>query len=117
MAGGEHELVAVGVLRAAIVVAKAAEIGAGQMHGDVVGRVGERAAEVPGLGVVAQEHQGHARHAPDVFQVLAIGCAQPAGRRRRNLNTHRCASQPFPGRSVVKSPAILATVPPFRQIR
>ena len=72
VACGEHELVAVGMLRAPVVVAKPAELGAGQVHGDVVRRVGERAAEVAGLGVVAEQRQRHARHEPDVFEPLFV---------------------------------------------
>ena len=72
VAARQHELVAVGMFGTAIVVAQAAEIGTGQMHGDVVGRVGQRSAEMPGLGVVAEQDQGHAGHEADVFQTLAI---------------------------------------------
>ena len=72
MAGGEHELVAVGMLRAAVVVAKAAELRPGQMHRDVVGRIGERPAEVAGLRVIAEQGQGHARHEPDVLEPLFV---------------------------------------------
>ena len=53
MAAGEHELVAEGMLGAAIVVAQAAEFGSGEVRGDVEGRVGEGSAEVAGLRVIA----------------------------------------------------------------
>ena len=72
MAAGEHELVAIGVLGTAIVVAQAAEVGPGQVHGDVVGRVGERPAEMAGLGIVAEQDQRHAGHEADVFQAFAV---------------------------------------------
>jgi hypothetical protein len=71
VAAGEHELVAEGMLRTAIVVAEAAEFGSGEMRGDIEGRVGEGSAEVAGLGVVAEEHEGHAGHVPDVFETFA----------------------------------------------
>ena len=72
VAAGQHELVAVGMLGTAIVVAQAAEVGTGEMHGDVVGRVGQGSAEMPGLRVVAEQDQGHAGHEADVFQTLAV---------------------------------------------
>jgi hypothetical protein len=72
VAGGEHEFVGVGVLGAAVIVAKAARLGAGQMDGDVIGSVGERSAEVPGLRIVAEQGEGHTRHEPDVFQIWVI---------------------------------------------
>ena len=60
------------MLGPAIVVAQAAEFGTGKMHRDVVGRVGQRSAEMAGLGVVAEQHQRHAGHEADVFQTLAV---------------------------------------------
>ena len=72
MAARQHELVAVGMLGTPIVVAQAAEIGTRQMHRDVVRRVGQRSAEMPGLRIVAEQDQGHAGHEADVFQSLAI---------------------------------------------
>ncbi len=72
VAARQHELVAVGMLGTAIVVAQSAEVGTGQMHGDVVGRVGQRSAEMAGLSVVAEQDQRHAGHEADVFQTLAV---------------------------------------------
>ena len=72
MAAGEHELVAEGMLGAAIVVAQAAEFGPGEMGGHVKGRIGQRSAEMTGLRIVAEQHQGHAGHVPDVFQAFAV---------------------------------------------
>jgi hypothetical protein len=68
----QHELVAVGMLRAPVVVAESAQLGSGQVRGDVEGRVGQRAAEVPGLGIVAQQGESHAGHVADVFQSLPL---------------------------------------------
>ena len=81
MAAGQHELVAVGMLGPPVVEAQAAQLRPGQVHRHVVRRVGERPAEVPGLRVVAQQHQGHARHEADVFQPFEIGGAQIGGER------------------------------------
>ena len=60
------------MFRAAVVVPQAAELGPDQMQGDVVRRVGKRPAEVTGLGVVTQQHQGHARHEANIFDAVAI---------------------------------------------
>ncbi len=72
MAAGKHELVGVGVLRPPIVEPQSAQRGSGEMHGDVVGRVCQRPAEVSRLRVVPKQHQGHAGHEPHVFQALPI---------------------------------------------
>ena len=83
VAAGEHELVAEGMLGAAIVVAQATELGSGEVRGDVEGRVGEGSAEVPGLRVVAEQHQGHAGHVPDVFETF------PAERHVQRFNRRK----------------------------
>ena len=88
VARGEHELVAIGMLRAPVVVAKAAEPGPGQVHRDVVGRVGERTAEVAGLRVIPEQGQGHARHEPDVLEPLFIFGVQQARARWCRLYAH-----------------------------
>ncbi len=49
VARGEHELVAVGMFRTPVVVPQAAELRPGEVHRDVVGRIGKRPAEVAGL--------------------------------------------------------------------
>ncbi len=64
----QHELVAVRMLGVPVIVPEAAQLGPDQVRGDVERRVGEGAAEVPGLGVVAQQGQGHAGHEADVFE-------------------------------------------------
>ena len=85
----EHELVAVGMLRPPVVEAQSTEIGTGQVRRHVVGRVGQWAAKVPGLRIVAQEHEGHARHEPHVFETL------PVVRRGQGFNSGQrsCSSQ------------------------
>src|SRR6202044_1473034 len=45
VSAGEHEFVGVRMLGAPIVEAEAAEVGTGEMDGDVVGRVGEGSPE------------------------------------------------------------------------
>ena len=70
----------IGMLGTAIVVAQAAELRPHQMDRHVVGRVGQRSAEVPGLRIVAQQHQGHAGHEPDVFQALLVLARQTRSR-------------------------------------
>ena len=79
VAGGQHELVAVRVLWAAIVVVQSAAGAAGEMRGDVERRVRQRSAEMPGLRVVAEQHERHAGHETDVLQVLEVA---PVGRLR-----------------------------------
>ena len=69
---GQHELVAEGMLGTAVIVAQAAEFRPGEMGRDVVRRVGERSAEMAGLGIVPQQDQRHAGHEPDVFQTFAV---------------------------------------------
>ena len=64
------------MLGTADVIAQAAAFRAQKMGGDVEGRIGQRAAEVTGLGVVAQQHQGHAGHEPDIFKAGALFGAQ-----------------------------------------
>ena len=86
MAAGEHELVAVRMLGPPVVEPQAAELRPGQMRRDVVRRVRQRSAEVPGLRVVAQQHQRHAGHEADVFQALpVVGRVQPFERRNQGL--------------------------------
>ena len=72
VSGGEHELVAVGMLRPAIVVAQAAKLRPGQVHRDVVRRIGERPAKVARLSVIPEQGQGHACHEPDVLEPMLI---------------------------------------------
>ena len=88
MAGGEHELVAVGMLRAPVIVAKAAERRPGQMHRDVVRRIGKRPAEVARLRVIPEQGQGHARHEPDVLEPLFVFGIQQGCARRCRLYAH-----------------------------
>ena len=88
MAGGKHELVAVRMLRAPVIVAKAAKLRSGQVHRDVVRRIGERPAEVAGLRVIPEQGQGHARHEPDVLEPLFIFGVQQACARRCRLYAH-----------------------------
>ena len=42
------------------------------MRGHVERRVGERPAEMPGLRVVAEQHERHAGHVADVFHVRLV---------------------------------------------
>ena len=72
VAAGQHELVAEGMLGTAVVVAHAAQFRPGQVRRDVEGRVGQRPAEVPGLRIIPEQHQGHAGHVPDVFQAFPV---------------------------------------------
>ena len=67
-----HELVAEGVFGAAIVIAQAAALRPQQVRCNIERGVGERSAEMPGLGIVAQQHQGHAGHKAHIFQPPAF---------------------------------------------
>jgi hypothetical protein len=42
------------------------------MRGDVERRIRQRAAEMPGLRVVAEQREGHTGHVADVFQSLPL---------------------------------------------
>jgi hypothetical protein len=78
---GQHELVAVGMLGTPVVEPQSAPLRPGQVRRHVVGRVGERPTEVPGLRVVTEQHQGHAGHEADVFQPFEIGGTLIGGER------------------------------------
>ena len=88
MAGREHEFVTIGMLRTTVIVPQAAERGPSQMHGDVVGRVSERAAEMAGLRVIPEQCQGHAGHEPDVLELLLVLGIQQSCPRRCRLYAH-----------------------------
>ena len=74
MPTGEHEFVTEGMLWPAVVVAQPAELRPGQMRSDIVGRVRQRPAKMSGLGIIAEQHQGHTGHIPDVFEPLPVVC-------------------------------------------
>ena len=67
-----HELVAKGMLGAAIIVTQSAPLRPDQMGSDIERRVSQRPAEMAGLGIVAQHDQGHAGHEADIFQPAAF---------------------------------------------
>ncbi len=69
---GEHELVAIGMLGTAIIVTQPAQFRPGEVYRHVVRRVRERTAKVPRLGIVPQQHQGHAGHEPDILHTFAV---------------------------------------------
>ena len=86
VAGRQHELVGVGVLRSPVVEAQAARGRTRQMGGHVEGRVRGRPAEVPGLRVVPEQRQRHAGHVPDVFESLPLRWRRRStGRRWQHL--------------------------------
>ena len=61
------------------------------MRRHVVRRVGQRPAEMAGLRIVAEQHQGHAGHVPDVFEtVLREAHVQRADRRDERI---QCCDQ------------------------
>ena len=66
----QHELVAEGMLGTPVIVTQSAQFRSREMRRHVKGRVGQRSAEVPGLRIVPEQHQGHAGHVPDVFQAF-----------------------------------------------
>src|SRR5262245_28236059 len=90
MSRRQHELVTVRMLGAPVVVAERAQLGPDQMRRDVERRVGQRAAEMPGLGIVAEQGEGHAGHVADVFQTAPfVGKPGRHVRPWRRVNTHR----------------------------
>jgi hypothetical protein len=82
MTGREHELVAVGMLGAAVVVTEAAQFGAGKMRDHIERRIGQRPAKVAGLRVVAKPHERHTRHEAHVFHALTVALQRRSGDRR-----------------------------------
>jgi hypothetical protein len=64
----QHELVGVRMLRPAVIVTESAVFRTGQMRRNIVRCVGERSAEMPGLRVISQQHQGHAGHVSNVVE-------------------------------------------------
>ena len=69
---GEQEAVRERVLGPAVVVAQPTGVGARQVERDVVRGIGQRAAEVPGLRVVAEQGQGHGGEKADLFEPLRV---------------------------------------------
>ena len=59
VASGEHEPVGIRMLGSAVVISQATQIRADEVACHSVWCVGERAAEVSGLGIVAEKHQCH----------------------------------------------------------
>ncbi len=72
MPRGQHELVAIRVLRTPIVEVQPAPIPPDEVRDDVEGRVGQRPTEMTRLCVVAEQHQRHAGHEADVFELLPV---------------------------------------------
>ena len=68
----QHEFVAEGMFGTPVIVAQAAQFRSREMGCHVEGRVGQWSAEVPGLRIVPEQHQGHAGHVPDVFQAFPV---------------------------------------------
>ena len=72
----EHELVRERELGFAQVVAQPSQVGPGQVTGDVVGRIGQRPAEVARLRVIPHETQVHRGHEGDVVEPCAFVIGQ-----------------------------------------
>ena len=72
MPRGEHKFVGVRVLRAAVIIAKPSEFGAGKMNRNFVRCVSQGPSEMSSLRIVTQKDQGQACHVPDVFQRRVI---------------------------------------------
>jgi hypothetical protein len=68
----EHEFVAEGMFGLAVVIAQPSQLRPGQMERDVIGCVGQRPAKMARLGIVPEQHQGHAGHIPDVLKALVL---------------------------------------------
>ena len=72
------------MLGTSIVEVQPAAVATGEMRDDVERRVGQRPAEMSGLRVVAEQHQRHARHEADVFELLLVAEVEPVDGSRRN---------------------------------
>ena len=68
----EHELVAVGMLGATVVEPESTSLWPGQMRDHVERRIGQRSAKMPGLGIVAEPHERHARQEAHVFHAFPV---------------------------------------------
>ena len=68
----QHELVAIRMLRAPVIVTESAQVGPRKMRGDIERRIGQRAAEMTRLRVVAEQRESHAGHVANVFQSLPL---------------------------------------------
>ncbi len=81
-----HEFVGVRMLRPAVIVTQSAVFRTGQMRRNVVRRVGQRSAQMPGLRVIAQQHQGHAGHESNVVEQRIVRQSLLLGGRRNYVN-------------------------------
>src|SRR4029453_13469828 len=74
---------------APVVIPESAQLGPGEVRGHVERRIGEGAAEMSGLSIVAEQRESHAGHVANVFQPLAL-VGQLGGRDRqwRSVNAH-----------------------------
>src|SRR5579863_887334 len=76
------------MLGTAVVVAHSTQLRPSQMRRHVVRGARQRPAKVPRLGVIPEQHQGHAGHVPDVFHCRLIGfCHSQVKRTRRRHGT------------------------------
>ncbi len=89
MAGREHEFIAVRVFRPAVIVTESAVFRPDQMGRNVIRCVGQRSAEMPGLRVISQQHQGHAGHVSNVVEQRIVRQRFLLGGRRNHLS-ERC---------------------------
>src|SRR4029453_5788570 len=92
---------------APVVIPESAQLGPGEVRGHVERRIGEGAAEMSGLSIVAEQRESHAGHVANVFQPLAL-VGQLGGRdgQWRSVNAH-LGIPTFRGPLVCADPRIL----------
>ena len=69
---GEHEFVTEWMLGTTVVIAQPTEFWPCQMGRHVVRRIRQRPAKMSCLGIIPEQHQGHAGHVPDVLKALSV---------------------------------------------
>ncbi len=89
VACGHHEFVGVRMLRPAVIVTESAVFRTEQVRRHIVRCVCERSAEMPGLGVISEQHQGHAGHVSNVVEQRIV-CHRLLPGERRNFGNERC---------------------------
>ena len=76
------------MLRPAVIETESAVFRTDQMRRNIVRCVGERSAEMPGLRVISEQHQGHAGHVSNVVEQRIVRRRLLGG--RRNYVSERC---------------------------
>ncbi len=74
------------MLRPAVIETESAVFRTDQMRRNIVRCVCERSAEMPGLRVISEQHQGHADHVSNIVEQRIVRQRLLLGGRRNYLN-------------------------------